>query len=81
VNGLGGSMAFLLFIGAACADATPEQSAQLRERVKPLLGTYRTDGNPRPVLETVLEVMGPDWQPTGEWRAWIDKMLKGGGQR
>jgi len=73
---LGGAMAFVLFVGAANADATPEKRKQLRERLTPLLETYRTEGNPKPILEAVIDIMGPDWEPHGEWATAIDAMLK-----
>lgn len=60
-------MAFVLTISAANADATPAQRATLRLRVKPLLDRYRVDGNHDPILAVLRDVMGPGWQPSGEW--------------
>lgn len=73
---LGAHLAFVMFIGAARSDADEQQTSLLRERVLPLLDTFKADGNARPVLDAVLEVMGPDWQPRGEWSDYIDSLLR-----
>lgn len=75
MTALGRSVAFALFIGAARADADPGQVARLRAEIPPLLETFRADGQPRPVLEHVIEIMGAEWRPSPEWRQWIDAML------
>lgn len=77
MSALGGNLAFLMFVGAARADASPDQLAQLRERLPPLLDAYKAEGNPRPTMEAVIDIMGPTWRPQGDWARQIDTFLKG----
>lgn len=72
-----GTLSLVLFVGAARADATPEQLEQLREHVLPLVDAMREDGDVRPLLNTVLDVMGPNWNITGEWKQLLDRLLPG----
>lgn len=74
-----GWLAFVMFIGAAKADATPEQAARLRDAVQPLIDDLRAGGDPTPILAAVVEAMGPDWTPSEEWRVWIDGLTASGG--
>lgn len=69
------TMALVLFIGAARAEATPEQLEQLRERVKPAMhGRYKRTGDESEVRAIVADIMGADWEPNAEWAVWIDRL-------
>ena len=70
------ALALTLFVGAAHADGTPEQRERLRQRVIPLMGRYKADGDERPVRAAVRDVMGPAWTPTGDWSLFLG-MLEG----
>jgi hypothetical protein len=78
MSAFAGWLAFLMFVGAAKADATPEQAARLKSAVQPMIADLRAGGDPRPILAAVIEAMGPEWTPSGEWRAWIDSLTKEG---
>jgi translation elongation factor EF-Tu-like GTPase len=58
---------FVVYVSAARADADPEQLQRLRTEVPPLLDQLRADGQTLPVVNRVREIMGPEWQPTGDW--------------
>lgn len=60
-------MAFLAYVSAAHAAATPVQREELRRRVQPLLPAYKRDGNQGPVRAVVRDVMPTGWTPEGEW--------------
>ena len=77
-HALSAHLALVMFIGSARAEATLDQRSRLAAEVKPLLGTFRADGDPKPLLLKVIEIMGPEWEPSGEWKAWIDSLLSGG---
>lgn len=79
-----GWLSFTLYVGAANADATPDQRDQLRERLGPLLPLIKSS-NPgvwRPaaadILNAIGEVMGPDWRPRDEWNDQIKLLLTEG---
>lgn len=78
MSALSGHLALVMFVAAARADATHEQRGRLDERLKPLIQSFRADGDPEPLLLKVIEIMGPEWEPSGEWKAWIDSLLSGG---
>ncbi|MFD1145953.1 hypothetical protein [Saccharothrix hoggarensis] len=67
-SGLSRALAFVLFVGAARADAIPSQLARFRAELPPLLGGFRETGDERPVRELIRDVMGADWRPAAEWR-------------
>lgn len=69
-----GHLALVMFIGAARADADPTQRDRLKAEIPPLLEEY--GGSPETVLRQVVEIMGPQWRPTGEWATWIDGLTK-----
>ena len=66
----------VMFIGAARADADPTQRDRLKAEIPPLLEEYVHGGSPETVLRRVVEIMGPQWRPTGEWATWIDGLTK-----
>lgn len=76
-------MAFLLYVSAAKASASPKQIEQLRYRLNPKLDTLkRKDLTPEQVrwllssvLQTTQDIMGKDWQPAGEWLVAINAMI------
>jgi hypothetical protein len=71
-----GHLALVMFIGAARADADPTQRDRLKAEIPPLLEEYVHEGSPETVLRQVVEIMGPQWRPTGEWATWIDGLTK-----
>lgn len=73
---LRGTLILLQFAGAANADASPEQ----RARLKPLVDLLRDKSltvseSYRAFGEGIIEVMGPDWAPSGEWAEYIDVLM------
>lgn len=67
-----GLMIVMLF-AAAQADADAAQRIRLRDEGVPML---RDHSNPLVwVVEKVLAIMGPEWTPTGEYGAYIDKLI------
>ena len=71
----GHHLAFLMFVGAARADANPEQRTRLRDEIKPMLDGFRETGNPEPTMRKVAEIMGEEWEPSGVWAEQIDLFL------
>lgn len=61
------ALRFVFYLGAANADATPEQRSVLHERIKPMLAQFRQDGKVAPLVAAIRDVMGLEWQPTGQW--------------
>ncbi len=80
MGNLGGALALLMFVGAARKDASPEQVARLKAEALPPLSDKSLDDADayRTCLETVVEIMGPDWTPGPEWQAQIDTFLNPG---
>lgn len=70
-------LALVMLIGSALADSTPEQRVRLREEITVLLRQFREDGRMRPVIDAVIEIMGPDWRPTREWELFLKNLLDG----
>lgn len=69
------SLALTLYVGAANHDATPEQRQRLRETVMPeMRQVYAPTGDESTVRAAVLEVMGADWAPSGDWKRQIDAL-------
>lgn len=68
VTTLGEGLILVAYIAAARFVADPDQAEELKARVLPALERYRRYeiGEPE-ILELVDQIMGPDWQPTGEW--------------
>lgn len=66
----------VMFVGAANADATPEQRERLRTTVSFLRDRSLTasEAYVKAVKHTA-EVMGPDWRPKGEWDETITNIL------
>lgn len=71
------AMVVLMFVGAANADATPEQRARLRDEVLPPLRDESIPARDAYVraARVVVDVMGPEWRPAGEWDEWITALL------
>jgi hypothetical protein len=67
-------MRFLLTIQAALNDATPAQRERMRKRMPPLIEKMRETGETAPIRRLIREVLGPDWQPTGDAAEWIEAM-------
>lgn len=80
-----GWLAFTMFLGAAWNDATATQRQELQRHLNPALTQLKQDDlnaeQVRYLLRTILvytqTIMGPSWEPTGEWMAVIQAMLKG----
>jgi len=70
---LGEALTFTMFVGAAHADATPAQRERIRQRVIPLLGRYKADGDETPVRAAIRDVMGAEWSPSGDWATFLNK--------
>lgn len=79
---VGAAMAVVMFVGAANDDAGPEQRARLREAIKPLEDESLTASQAyETVMRQTVEIMGPDWRPSGEWDEWITALLADGSER
>lgn len=85
---LGAWMAFIMYVGAARADASPPQLRRLRKEVVPTINKLKgRDAAPEDTKSTLIEIlkqvqgiMGKEWKPQGEWMRAIDSLLpKGGG--
>lgn len=63
------SMKVVLTVGAAQADATPEQREQLQLRLVPYVqsNAYIKLGREEPIWAIIKDIMGRDWTPSGEW--------------
>jgi hypothetical protein len=69
------SLRLVLLVGAARADAAPDQLDALRERIPAAMrGQYVSTGDEAEVRAVLLEVMGHDWKPSGQWAAQIDRL-------
>jgi hypothetical protein len=73
-----GAIRLLLVIQAALADMTPPQRERMRKRMSPLIDHLRETGDPSPIRRLIREILGPDWQPTGEAAEWIQSMTDHG---
>lgn len=72
-----GYLAFTIWVAAAIYDGTPEQRQRLQDEVRPMLKDLRDDKiTIEPILDTVTDIMGEEWAPKNEWKAWIDKLVK-----
>lgn len=71
---IGRTMTLIYLVGAARADATPEQVLELKTNVDRL---REPEVSMRDIAERVFEIMGPEWAPAGEWLAAIDAMRGG----
>lgn len=80
---LGGYMSFVLFIGSAFNDAFEWQRKAIREECSEYLEEMKSTDPEKAkeamknTLETVQRIMGPDWQPKGEWAESIQRLLGG----
>lgn len=73
---VGRALVVVMFVGAANADATPEQREQLKEAITPLRDQDLTASEAyKAVVYGVADVMGPHWRPRGEWEEWITALL------
>lgn len=70
----GEALRFVLFIGAAYHDATEEQQRLLRIKLPPLMDRYKVTGREALVRIAIRDVMGQDWNPSGDWKEQIDKL-------
>lgn len=59
----------LITVGAARTDATPEQLEQLKDGLIPYMrDEFPQTGDTTYVYNTIAGIMGPNWQPSAEWR-------------
>lgn len=64
---LGRALSMVMYLGAARADATPAQLAQLRDAIEPLKAHIKRGEYAHAKL-LVREIMGDGWVPGPEWR-------------
>lgn len=65
--------ALLMTAGAARAAATPRQLMRLQLELAPYMrGEFRETGDTTFIYEKIADIMGPDWEPTAEWRAYLE---------
>lgn len=70
-------LAMLMLIGSALADAEGDQKLRLREEITVLLRQFRDDGRMKPIIDKVIEIMGKEWRPTGEWDLFLKNLMAG----
>lgn len=63
-----------LYVGAASADATKEQRADIRAMLTPALDYYESTGDETLVRLVIQNVMGDGWAPTGQWATFIEAL-------
>jgi hypothetical protein len=70
-------LALVMLVGAATADADPTQRAMLRERVLPPLSdqTLTPPEARRAACEALLEIMGDQWEPTGDYARYLASIM------
>lgn len=69
------SLILTLTVGAASATATPEQRAELHDRLREILPRYRVfEVDETAVHAVITDVMGADWAPTGTYAEQIDAL-------
>lgn len=74
MTGFAEALGLVMLIGAARSDANPGQAERLRAEVPELMHRYRQDGDETPVRAAVADIMGADWEPSGEWSRFIGGM-------
>lgn len=65
------ALRFIMVLGAAQSDATPEQRRHMNDRIRPLMEQFREDGNPKPIIDQISATLGQDWRPSGEWAEFL----------
>ena len=71
-------LVFTLYVGAARADASPEQLARLRSEFVPMLKGFREGTiDKKEMLTKVDEIMGKDWHVPEPWSTQIIRLVKG----
>lgn len=80
-NVWGAWLCFALYFGAAVHDADSVQRAALHRDVPPLIARLRSRDPDvwRPAVPAMFkllqEIMGQQWQPTGDWARQIDLLM------
>lgn len=75
MDDIGELMGFLFYVAAARHAAQGQRLQQLRATMTTVLEEYRLGRISREdVKQSVRAVMGEDWQPSGDYKVWIDKM-------
>jgi hypothetical protein len=75
VDDIGALMGFVLYVGAARAAARGQDLQVLRATVLPALQEYREGRATREDVKAAVRVaLGPNWEPRGDWKLWIDKL-------
>lgn len=66
------SIMITLWSISAKADATPEQLAEFKEKLPPVVAAYRARLVDEPAIYAVFrEIMGPDWEPMSDPRSTV----------
>lgn len=78
-DGFSKGLLVVLYVGAANADATAQQRARLKAEVLPTIKDPQTPPSEAmaQAVRLTAQIMGPDWQPKGEWDDWITSLLGG----
>lgn len=63
---IGDTLAFIARIAAARRDATPTQLDDMQRLLVPQLIAMRATRNTTGAKTILAEIMGPDWQPSGD---------------
>lgn len=63
------ALAFVMFVGAAREDASPDQRHRLGVVVPPLLKAYKAgEVEEETIRRAVRKIMGREWRPSARWR-------------
>lgn len=80
MSAMAAALRLLLLVGAARADATPEQLERLRAELPTALrGRYASTGDESEVRALLVKVMDPSWAPSGKWAEQLAALDEGGG--
>lgn len=72
------ALLLVTFVGAANADATPEQADELLSTVLPIMQdeSLTLAQAASSAIDATARIMGPEWEPKGEWDDWMLQLLE-----
>lgn len=70
------SLRIVTYVTAAKQDATPEQNQRLREERVEYTEAYRDGGSAQDLIDWINSIMGPEWEPSGKYKEFLDKLDK-----
>ena len=70
-------LVYALFVASAINDCNEEQRVVLRAALKAPMDHYKRTGRPQLTVETIYNVLGESWAPSGEYREMINDLISG----